>query len=161
MLKYDHLLGRPFKHGSKDCYGLIRDFYLDNFGIPLRNYARPDDHWDNGLNLYMELFHAEGFRPLDCLPMFWRPGDALLMAIRSSVANHAAVIVEDGLILHHLYGGLSRAEPYRGFFRDTTVAVLRHKDVTYEPEEKTLDLLESLPDALRRKLADFLPDRGE
>lgn len=160
MLNYKHLLGRPFKHGTTDCYGLVRDFYRDNFGLTLRNYARPDNHWDNGFNLYMELFHAEGFRPLDVLPMYWRPGDSLLMAIRSRVANHAAVVVEDGLILHHLYGCLSRVEPYRGLFRDTTVAVLRHKDVDYQEPERTLDVMETLPDVLRRRLADAVPGAG-
>lgn len=43
MMKYQRLLGRPFEHGSRDCYGLVRDFYLDVFDIELTNYAHPDE----------------------------------------------------------------------------------------------------------------------
>ena len=159
MLKYDHLLGRKFAHGSSDCYGLIRYFYFDNFDIRMRNYARPEDHWDHGYNLYYENFRAEGFRSIDDHPSEWRPADLILMAIRSNVANHAAIIVENGKILHHLYGTLSRIDEYRGLFRNSTIAILRHKDVNYKEEEAEMNLMELLPNGVRDKLIEALPGR--
>ena len=48
-LRYEHLIGIEYKHGSNDCYGLIRRFYKDNFDLNLRNYARPHDWWNTDL----------------------------------------------------------------------------------------------------------------
>jgi cell wall-associated NlpC family hydrolase len=64
-LRYEHLIGIEYKHGSNDCYGLIRRFYKDNFDLNLRNYARPHDWWNTDLSLYQLNYHKEGFRPLD------------------------------------------------------------------------------------------------
>ena len=152
MLKYEHLLGRTFSHGSQDCYGLVREFYRDNFNIELTDYTRPDDWWDEGLNLYMDHFHDEGFHVVDDHPAEWRPGDIILMSIRSTVANHAAILLEDGMLIHHMFGRLSELSSYRGVFRNNTVAVVRHKNVDYSPAETSVELMELIPDELRRQL---------
>jgi len=151
-IRYDHLLGRPFHYGSTDCYGLVRSFYHDNFNITLPNYARVEDFWNHGLNFYMDYFHENNFRPLDDHPSEWKPGDLILMAIRAKVANHCAVLIERGKIIHHVVGQLSRVDDYRGLYRNTTLAVLRHKDVKLTNEQNTLELMELLPDGFRRKL---------
>ncbi len=155
MLKYDHLLGREFVYGSVDCYGLVRDFYLSNFGITLTDYARPNDFWDHGMDLYNQNFYAEGFRVLDCHPAEWQAGDCFLMAIKSTVANHAAVLLPGGKIIHHFYGRLSVVEDYKGLWRNTTTAVLRHKDVVIQPETDSVNLKDLLPDAVRERLAEL------
>lgn len=152
-MKYEHLLARKFVHGRTDCYALVRDFYRDNYGLALRNYARPDNHWDLGFDLYMSSFYAEGFRVLDVHPSEWRPGDAVLMAIQSPVANHAGIFVENGKMLHHLWGGISEVTDYRLLYRNTTVAVVRHKDIKVETKIEKMDLLDVLPDGIRRKVA--------
>lgn len=152
MLKYEHLQGIPFKYGSTDCYGLVRRFYADNYGIELTNYARIEDWWDKGLNLFMEYFHDEGFHSLDVHPSEWRSGDLLLISILSSVANHTAILLPEGKILHHMYGQLSKVEDYRGAYRNNTVAVLRHKGVKVEQIDDSVDLMEVLPNEFRRKI---------
>jgi cell wall-associated NlpC family hydrolase len=155
---YDHLIGRRFVHGKTDCFGLVRDFYNENFSLGIPNYARPADWWDHGLNLYADLFYDNGFRVVTDHPSEWRLGDAVLMAIRSRVANHSGVFVETGKILHHFVGGLSRIDDYRGLWRNTTLMVLRHKDVNVaRPRPQTLDLMEFVPDVLRRKLVAAVP----
>jgi cell wall-associated NlpC family hydrolase len=152
-LKYDHLLGISFVHGSDDCYGLIRRFYKDNFDLNLTNYARPDNWWNLSQDLYMENFYAEGFRPIDCHPRDWRPGDAFLMAIGARVACHAAINLGDGNILHHFIGRMSEKIPYAGAWRNKTVAVLRHKDIRIEDvAPKQVDLMDLLPPHKRRQL---------
>jgi cell wall-associated NlpC family hydrolase len=158
-MKYNHLLGQPFRYGKTDCYGLVRAFYRDNFNIDLPNYARVEDWWDHGFNFFMDFFHENNFRSVEDHPADWKPGDLILMAIRSKVANHSAVLLEGGKIIHHLYGQLSRIDDYRGLYRNTTVAVLRHKDVKITNEQHTLDLMELLPDGLRRKLSAPLQQR--
>lgn len=155
MLKYEHLLGRTFDYGPSghDCYGLVQAFYKDNFDIHLTNYARVEDWWNHDLNLFMDNFFSEGFRPVDDHPTEWRPADIILMAVRAKVANHSAILLPGGKILHHLHGQLSCVDDYRGLYRNTTVAVLRHKDVKVVEPETSLDLMELLPNALRRKLS--------
>lgn len=161
-LKYRHLIGRPFNHGSTDCYGLVRDFFRDNFDIVLPNFARPEN-WDQGgehLDLYMDSFYDQGFRAIDEHPSRWRLGDVVLVAIRSKVANHAAIFVEPGRVLHHLYRQLSVVTEYRGLLRNNTVAVLRHKDVVIQatPTEK-LSIMEVVPDAVRQELLAAIQQR--
>lgn len=49
-------IGRKFVHGSTDCYSLVRDFYKNEFGIELTDYARAEFWWNKGQNLYMDNF---------------------------------------------------------------------------------------------------------
>lgn len=163
MFKVEHLAGIPWGGlGKQDCYSTIQAFYRDNFNLQLRNYARPNDFWDHGLDLYIDNFRSEGFKIVNDHPKDWRPGDLILMAIRAPLANHAAILLEDGQILHHLYGCLSTIESYnRPLFRDTTVAVIRHPAVQAKaPPTTLLDLKEVMPDAVRSRIFDAVPDAG-
>lgn len=151
MITYDHLLNIPYKIGVNDCYSLVRCFYKDNFGIELTDYARPTNWEDSNLNLYMDNYFHEGFRTIDVHPRDYRVGDAFLMAINSSKANHAAVYIGAGEVIHHPRDLLSRKSPYAGVLRNTTVAVLRHKDVPdLTAEEHVVDISERIPFFWRR-----------
>lgn len=141
-LRYEHLEGLEFKHGKRDCYELVRDFYRENFRLNLRNYARPDNWWDHGMNLYMDNYRKEGFRLVDCAPHDIRVGDVILMAIHSQVPNHAAIYVGNGKILHHAIGRRSECELYKGLWFNTTVAVIRHPEVNFQPEYTTATIME-------------------
>lgn len=153
MIKYDHLLGREFIHGTTDCYGIIRDFYRDNFNITLTDYARPDEWWNHGMDLYMENFSAEGFELLDIHPTQYQVGDVFLMAIKTSMACHAGVYIGNGQMLHHFYGRRSNVELYKGMWKKFTCAVVRHKDVHIEPTQyQTLDFMQRIPPHLRARL---------
>ena len=133
-LKIDHLKGMQFSHGERDCYEILRDFYADNFGLTLSAYARPDGWWDKGMNLYMEHVYAEGFIQIEDHPLHWRPGDLILMAIRSPVANHSAIWLGQNQILHHFIDRLSNVEMYRGLWKNTTVGVFRHQALVDLPD---------------------------
>lgn len=121
------LVGRPFAHGVLDCYTLVRDFYARELGIVLPDFAREDGWWDRGGDLYMQNFREAGCEPITGA---MRRGDIILMAIRSRVANHAAVYLGDGLMLHHLYGRLSSRDVYGGMWAEKTMLVVRHKGMT-------------------------------
>lgn len=118
------LIGRPFVHGVLDCYALVRDYYA-RLGIHLADYARADDWWLKGGNLYLDNFAAEGFVAVD--PASLRPHDAVLMQVASPVPNHAGVIDADGHLLHHVHGRLSSRDVYGGYWRKVTTHVLRHR----------------------------------
>lgn len=137
-MKYEHLLGRRFDLGRKDCFDLVMSFYLDNFGINIKNYARPRDWRARDLDLISQLYEREGFfKVQDWTLATLHPGDLLCMAINSPVANHMAVYLGGNRIVHHLLNSHSADETLRDFWRKCTVYVLRHRDVNVEEPVKT------------------------
>lgn len=117
------LSGRNFIHGEQDCYTAVRDWFATQRGIYLPEYPREQDWWLKGQNIYLEHFAEAGFVEVSTL----QDADAVLMRIGSSVPNHAAVVLPDGKIFHHLAGRLSCTEPYSGFYRKLTTHYLRYK----------------------------------
>ncbi len=120
------LEGRPFVHGILDCYSLVRDYYQRVMGITLPDYARADDWWQHGGNLYRDNFRAAGFREIELRDA--KVGDMILMQVQAPVENHAAILLDGNVILHHLHGRLSCRETYAGYWRKVTRTVLRHAD---------------------------------
>lgn len=105
------LEGRQFAHGTLDCYSLFQDFYAWELGIELPDFHRENEWWNKGQSLYnKEVFQAHGFRQVgdDAL----QRGDVVVMQILSPVENHVGIYLEDGRMLHHLYGQTSRVVPY-------------------------------------------------
>lgn len=125
------LVGRQFRHGPTgtdgrgDCYALMRDAYLEMFGIRLPEFPRDDDWWNDGENLYEDGFRQAGFEVIGTgqhpsqSPI---PGDAVLMkwVRRSPGPHHAAMITENGLVLHHRAGHLSGHEPLLPWIKHIT-----------------------------------------
>ena len=128
-LNYDHLLGRPFRTVG-DCLALFRDFYADNFGIHITDYACPHDWSSDKIDLMRLCYEREGFDMItDWKVKDLRPGDVLCVAIGEQNPNHFVIFVGDDTIIHHLYGKISRSEPFRDFWRNQTCFILRHPDV--------------------------------
>ncbi|MBN7759787.1 C40 family peptidase [Nitratireductor aquibiodomus] len=154
MAHYQHLLGRQFEWQVKDCYGLLRDFYKDIFHVDLPNFARPEDFYQRGLNLFQEHYREVGFRELNVHPSEYKFGDVILCAIDSSFGNHCGVFVENGRVIHHLYGRLSEVSPFRGIVRNSCIGVYRHKDVTdvSAPQTEVKDLRDFLSPKKQKKL---------
>jgi hypothetical protein len=129
-LRYEHMLDRPFLIGKNDCLSLFREFYRDNFGLDVTNYARPKNWRSDKLDLIRLLYEREGFEMItDWKASDLRPGDLLCMCIGQGNPNHFAIVVEDSQILHHLENQLSKVEVFRDFWRNCTAFVLRHPDV--------------------------------
>lgn len=119
------LVGREWSHGVLDCYSIIRDWYAFERGIDIAEFTRFDEWWKRGENLYVDNFERAGFAEVTSLER--RPGDVLLMQVASSVPNHGAVYLGDGLILHHLQGRLSSRDVYGGYWQKITTHTLRHR----------------------------------
>jgi len=117
------LLGRAFVHGIHDCYGLVRDYYKQTLGIEIPDYERRDQWWERGENLYMEFFAEAGFVSVPDL----QPHDVILMQVRSPVANHAAVYLGNNIMIHHLWGRLSKRDVYGGYWAKHTRLIVRHR----------------------------------
>lgn len=159
MLHYEHLVGVPFDHGVHDCYSLARSFFFDNFEIQLTNYARPDDWELQGMDLYNENFAREGFEVVDISIKELRPADVLLMALRSQVANHCAIYVGNGNIVHHMFGKFSCVERFR--HHNSTTHMLRHKKVrlSQEPVEQ-VDAMTLISSSKRKMLEEVADARA-
>lgn len=121
MLTPPPLEGRPFRHGPTgtdgkgDCGALVRDWYRIERGILINDYARDDEWWRHGQQLYLDNYLDAGFVLVD--PNRPEIGDLILMAIRADTANHCAVYIGNHLIMHHLERRLSRVEPGVGWHR--------------------------------------------
>ena len=94
------LLGRPFRHGVTDCFSLIRDWCRLERNILLPDFPRDWNWWLDGLDLYRMGFEQSGGRAIDQMEV--GHGDVILFRIRSEVPNHAALVLSDGWIMHHL-----------------------------------------------------------
>lgn len=124
MLNYEPFLGREYSAGRLDCYSVLRDFIAQEFQLVLPNFARPERFWeDPHLDLYGR-YLSQGFKPVLDQPITL--GDVLLMPIRTAINSHAAMVVDDNLILHHLPGRISSVDAlYPRWARQANV-VIRH-----------------------------------
>lgn len=118
------LVGRQFVHGVTDCYTLVQDWYERERNMRLPHFDRRDDWWLKGEDLYMANYAACGFKPITG-PM--EVGDIILMQIRASVPNHAAIYLGDGFILHHFHGRMSSRDVYDGYWQENTRVVIRYE----------------------------------
>ena len=76
-------------------------------------------------NFYQDNWYECGFREFTGAP---QPGDVVIMQVQSNKWNHAGVLLEGNMLLHHLYGHLSQRVPYGGYWKERTMKILRYKD---------------------------------
>lgn len=101
------------------------------------------------MNLYIEYAEREGFQLVE---HGLEPGDVILMAIRSTVANHAGIYIGNNNFVHHFWNNLSVEEMFKGMWRNRQVAVYRHPDVKVERKIEQVDLMTLLPAQVRERI---------
>ena len=122
-----HLRGRVFEYGKADCGALIRDAFM-LMGVDLPDHKRGDIDDDAEHEYLRKHFERVGFvRVSDGL----RGGDVILTSYGGH-ANHAALYLGDGQILHHAYNQLSRREPFNQWWSERVHSVWRLPE--FEPE---------------------------
>ena len=118
------LVGRAFVLGHTDCWGLVMSYFRQTHGIVLNDYRVDYPWWESGSeNLYLDNWYECGFREFSGPP---QSGDMVIMQVSAPVANHAGILLDDGMLLHHMYGMLSQRVPYWGYWKDRTVKIVRH-----------------------------------
>jgi proteasome lid subunit RPN8/RPN11 len=105
------LIGRGFRHGVHDCYSLVRDWYWLNRQIRLPDEPREWEWWTKGKAIYADGLAAAGFKPIPVAEAT-QEGDGLLFNFRHATPMHAALVMADGLLLHHS-AGLRAYDPSR------------------------------------------------
>lgn len=151
--KYSHLLGIPYMDGRDDCYGLVRRYYQDEYGLELKNYARPVDIFQSGKDLLSENFQSEGFEIVDTNYRDLQLGDGLLIAIGCKLMNHVAIYVGNNLILHHLYKRPSGTDNFSEAWKQRTLSIVRHPFITEENDKlkENIELFNHLPPHVRHR----------
>lgn len=119
-------VGRPYLFGTFDCYSLLSDFYLREYGIRLDHlpHTRIPQWWRHGYDIIEDNWRAQGF--VEVTDGSFEEGDTLTFAMDSEVANHIAVYVTGDIMLHHLVGRLSRKETVGPFWVSRLKHHLRH-----------------------------------
>ena len=118
------LVGRAFVLGHTDCWGLVMSYFRQTHGIVLNDYRVDYPWWESGReNLYLDNWYECGFREFSGPS---QSGDMVIMQVSAPVANHAGILLDDGMLLHHMYGMLSQRVPYGGYWKDRTVKIVRH-----------------------------------
>lgn len=121
------LIGRAFVLGHTDCWGLVMSYFKQKHGIELKDYRVDYPWWESGEeSLYLDNWYECGFREFDGPA---QPGDMVIMQVSAPVANHAGILLEGNMLLHHLYGKLSQSVPYGGYWRERSIKTLRHMDL--------------------------------
>lgn len=122
------LEGRPYVFGILDCRTLHRDYHRDVLGIVVPDFDYPDKWWKKGKDLFQKHYKEAGFVEVGTL----QKHDTLLIQIPPSpVANHCAIYLGDGQILHHLGDRLSKREPYQDGvgYAQAVQKIVRHKSL--------------------------------
>lgn len=125
------LIGRQWAWGSHDCFGLIRDGFLDYTGILLPDFDRDWNWWKKGQNLIADHYLEAGFvaLPSDTPPQHC---DLVGMRVSSPVVNHLGLFLHPDMMLHQLVNRLSVREVYGGLYQRATELHLRHRNFLTE-----------------------------
>jgi len=115
------LEGRTFVHGLHDCYSIVRDYYHQTLGINLKNFPRGWGWWNDGQNLYLDGFGEAGF--VEVPRHEAQVNDVIIYKIGTAYPNHAAVMIGQDAILHHLIDRQSRVEQKSRWARHEALVV--------------------------------------
>lgn len=121
------LVGRAFSLSVLDCYTLIQDYYARELRIRLADVPRSGEWWHRGEHLYRDHYASVGFVRIAEEDL--RRHDLIVMQLGADVANHGAIYLGDGRMLHHPMGRLSGREMYGGYWQKIAVLFLRHREV--------------------------------
>ncbi len=123
-------IGRDWIYGLHDCYALVRDWYRQERGILLDDFARCEvgETRQEDWNVFVDSFESQGFTRLSAYGVKFQAGDLLLMQIASPNPNHLGLIFDAAKqeFMHHCLNQQSTVEPFGGYWEKHTVGVLRY-----------------------------------
>jgi proteasome lid subunit RPN8/RPN11 len=103
MLQDAPIEGRTFRHGIHDCCTVIRDWYKVQHGVTFPHAPRGWSWWSKTKqNLYLDNFKASGFVQIPFNEATF--GDVVLFQWNYRVPMHAALIIDQFMMLHHAAG---------------------------------------------------------
>lgn len=161
--KYPELLNVPFSYNEKDCLWIVTEYYKKEYDIQLMDFARYEGWEYDGHNFFVDNYRKFGFEfnDIDGDWSLLREGDVLLMAIYNYAnmktngnANHCAVYLGGGLMLHSRFGNYSKIERVK---KSMVTHTLRHKELkSLKKPVETLDYLATLPEDKQKAIRDAI-----
>lgn len=102
--------GRPYLFGKYDCYSIVKDWYEQERGVILDDFARHDYYWEDEkpTDLYIDNLEKQGFT--EVTNGSYEVGDLIMLRIRSKIVNHSLIFLGGDTCLHHLSQQASRIE---------------------------------------------------
>jgi proteasome lid subunit RPN8/RPN11 len=126
------LYDRIFRIGESDCYTFVKEYYAD-LGIKLHGYNNLGDNWHKkNPNLIQDLFELnEKDKNLNISELSpsseFRKHDVLVFEfLKGSGANHVAVYLGNGQIMHHPRNKYLCTEPLSTVYKNKIIKVYRH-----------------------------------
>ena len=128
---------RKFEIGKNDCFSIVRDYYINEFGIEIYNYERGKNWYKENPGVFLEKYEHEGFIKLIDGPINenniskLKKGDLLLLkSEKSEHPNHLGIYLGNDTVLHHTYitkNKESGVDIFDKDLRDKVNIALRHK----------------------------------
>lgn len=148
---YRKYLGRPYILGLDDCYGILVDFYREQYGLKLTNFARPSDMWSELIGRHLE---DDGWVKKNINWRQLQPGDALTFMVADTMVNHVGVYLGNGIFLHHLYNRLSSEDSLYPKWVERLEGIYRHPkvDEIVRSTITKISLVDLAPPTIKRKL---------
>lgn len=147
-INYRDLMDRKYVMGSNDCFGLLRDFYINCYGIKMPNFARPKHFFDSRIDVYARIVAQPEFKERGLCVIDFREGDLLAFRVMGTErVNHVGVYLGNNLFLHQMFDGVPREENLDERWLRRLYMVHYHVDVP--AVKKVLNTLDILPNYLK------------
>lgn len=118
-------IGRTFLSGIRDCWCLVRDWYMKERGIVLDNLPRGATWAKEQIELISEkTIRDTGLYPISFNEL--QEGDIVAARVGSAIVNHTGLYLGRGLLLHHPWNALSCRTPI-GPWQRVIHHCLRHR----------------------------------
>ena len=122
MVNYQALIGRTWEYGIFDCFSLVRDYY-NLLGVNFPDYQRPDN-LETCESIFLDQAKVLNFKKVDF--NFRLPNDVLIMRLGTKTPMHAAILVNEQMILHQKQDSLSCVEALSAYYVRRTHSVYRY-----------------------------------
>jgi proteasome lid subunit RPN8/RPN11 len=117
------LEGRQWRWAEADCWSLVRDWFMQERNIELRDWSRPSYEDFCANPMFDDCWHDAGFAPVtDEL----QAGDCILFDDGEGRSGHVGIYLGSNRFLHHESGKLSCVEQYDGPRIAATKVCLRY-----------------------------------
>ena len=94
------LVGRPYRWGVNDCFGIWREFFQRETGRTFPDFPRRWKFWKHAEPVFENALRYVPFTNVDSIDSA-RRGDGILFRLRTDVWCHCAAYLGAGRMLHH------------------------------------------------------------
>lgn len=122
-----HLRARLFEYGKADCGTIVEDAFT-LYGLKLPVFERSSLSDDESQGKILKSLPLMGFERLTGEHIEMNVGDVIATSTGKD-ANHAMLYIGDEMVLHHVYGGLSKRSPIGFEIRRRIHSIWRHPKV--------------------------------